>query len=133
MCAVCNNYDKYKPPAAVQKKSKLSRKGKKGMDFEEKVVDVYNKARRQPASGAFWNKPGDIITPEMLMEVKERNIVNSKGEKSITIKKEWLEKIKREAYGLGRPFWCLPFRFGNDEDIYVVIDFQDLLALIGGE
>lgn len=131
-CHQCKDYSRYKPPLPPREGSRLTRKGNKaGAAFEKKVVEIYNKvARRRPASGAFWDKPGDVIAPDMLMEAKERGTRTSKGEKTISILKEWLLKVEREALAAGRHFWCLPFRFKGDDRVYAVVDFEDLVALV---
>lgn len=77
-------------------------------------------AKRQVNSGAMWHSKGDIITQDYLMECKERGTVNARGEKTISIPKDWLEKQAKEAFQEQRSYWLLPFRYKNDEEIYVV-------------
>lgn len=123
-----------KPKVKKEKKKNLLGKVKKyqkqGMKFQDKVENTYNKkmAKQQPNSGAIWHMPGDIITEKELMECKERNTINSKGEKQITIKKLMLDKIKEEA-GFNR-VGILPFRFKGNDDIYLIADFDVWLELI---
>lgn len=83
---------------------------------ESPVVD----AKQQKNSGAMWYAKGDIITMDYLMECKERGTVNARGEKTISIPKAWLDKQEQEAFQENRHFWLLPFRYKNDETIYVV-------------
>lgn len=81
-------------------------------------------AKRQVNSGAMWHAKGDIITQDYLMECKERGTINARGEKTISIPKEWLEKQALEAFQEKRPYWLLPFRYKNDSSIYLVKSFD---------
>lgn len=86
-------------------------------------------AVRQRNSGALWYAKGDIKTEDYLMECKERGTVNSRGEKSITIPKEWLVKQELEAFQENRPYWIVPFRYKNDESIYLVKTFDQEIEM----
>lgn len=89
---------------------------------------VYD-AKRQVNSGATWHSKGDIITEEFLMECKERGTVNARGEKTISIPKEWLVKQEREAMQENRPYWLLPFHYKGDDTIYVVKSFDQEIEM----
>jgi len=86
-------------------------------------------ARRQANSGATWHSKGDIITEEFLMECKERGTVNARGEKTITIPKEWLTKQEREAMQENKPYWLLPFHYKGDDTIYVIKSFDQEIEM----
>src|SRR5690606_19464396 len=108
---------------------------KQGIDFENKVAKSYNdalrrKARRVAGSGAIWSMPGDVITEQDLIECKDRGMITARGEKQITIKKEWLDKIHIESIGTGkRPM--LAFRFAEDEeDIFVTMNINVLFEIV---
>ena len=79
-----------------------------------------NEARRQPNSGAMWFAKGDILLDHALMEVKERGTKNARGEKTISIPKEWLTKQAEEAFQEGREFWYLAFAYKNDDEVYII-------------
>lgn len=49
-----------------------------------------------PASGAFWNRKGDVRTPTLLIEHKYT------GKQQISVKSSVLDKIEREAILDGR-------------------------------
>lgn len=112
------------------------------MAFQRKVVDAYNNklketsvalnktpAYEQINSGAIWHLPGDVVTEEALMECKERGTLSAKGEKQISIKKDWLDKIAEEALASGKAP-LLPFGFKNDDEIYAIATFDLWLELI---
>lgn len=130
-----------------------SKEKKEGMGFEKRVAKQWNQkvgsgrakpaaggkpriqvetpeARRQPNSGAMWHSKGDIKLHHALMECKERGTTNSRGEKQITIPKEWLDKMEKEAFQEGREFWYLPFGYKGSEDIYLVKPFNHEMQLI---
>ena len=86
-------------------------------------------ARRQANSGAMWHSKGDIKTKDYLLECKERGTVNARGEKTISIPKEWLTKQEQEAFQENRPYWAIPFRYKNDDQIYLVKSFDQELEL----
>lgn len=128
---------------------------KEGMGFEKRVAKAWNtnvksgpsksksqpvskpriqvdsgEARRQPNSGAMWHSKGDIKLAHALMECKERGSTNSKGEKQITIPKEWLDKMELEAFQEARDYWYLPFAFKGTDDIYLVKPFNHEMQII---
>lgn len=86
-------------------------------------------AKRQVNSGALWYAKGDIKTQDYLMECKERGTVNARGEKTISIPKDWLVKQELEAFQENRPYWVLPFRYKNDESIYLVKSFDQEIEM----
>lgn len=105
-------------------------------DLEQQVADKLNniptmkEARRSRASGALWFEKGDIVDAILHPECKERkgNELKS-GEKSISIKKEWLEKAYDECKFTDRTM-CLPFRFKGDENIYCIFRNDDIAELV---
>lgn len=105
-------------------------------DLEQQVADKLNniptiqEARRSRASGALWFEKGDIVDAILHPECKERkgNELKS-GEKSISIKREWLEKAAEECKFEDKTM-CLPFRFKGDENIYCIFRNDDIAELI---
>ncbi len=142
LCHLCDGERLYKPPKEFKSIKKGPKKIKEGMAFEKRVTKTYNKsvckdnnhsdiARRRPNSGAFWSLPGDIVTRDALFEAKERGSRTSSGEKTISVHREWLEKIRDETFQrTSKRYWFLPFGFKNDEKIYVITDFEIQLQLI---
>lgn len=143
-CHICFNQAKFVPLKEVKqyrydpkKKSK-----KEGMAFENLGAAKYNQtvrkakdvARRQLNSGAMAHALGDVITEESLTaaltEFKERGSTTAKGEKTISIKKEWLEKLKWEASQMNREYYFLPFRYKNDDTEYVAMEYDILLSYV---
>ena len=66
-----------------------------------------------------------------MFESKTQEIERARGHKQFTIKREWLEKLEREAPDENMEYWSLAFSFkDNDEKIYAVMDQQLLLDCI---
>jgi len=124
----------------------VNREKKKGFDWERKIAEIFNDKlaiknwKRIPGSGALGtilnisSLRGDVkgnfnfMTKPILVEAK----TGYGGSKQLTIKKEWLDKIKEEAdtvYGI--PILVCKFlnaRVGVKN--FVVMDMDDFLDLI---
>lgn len=85
---------------------------------QERKVAKALKGKLVANSGASDFVAGDVTTDDMLIECK--TCVENK--KSFSIKKEWLEKNKEEAFEMGKSYSALAFNFGPDTDNYYVID-----------
>jgi hypothetical protein len=144
-CFKCFGFNLYKPikeKTGLKAKSDRRMEKKEGMDFENRGTRSYNKAvqtakqvaHRQLASGALHYALGDMITEESLTaalaEFKERGSKDARGEKQITIKRDWLEKLKDEARQMKREYYFLPFSFKGDTKDYVAMEYDMLLAYV---
>lgn len=99
---------------------------------QEKAVAKAVGGKKVANSGATAFNKGDVITDNMLIECK--TCMDNK--KSFSIKKEWLEKNKEEAFEMGKSYSALAFNFGPDTDNYYVIDeklFKILKEVIDNE
>ena len=68
---------------------------------------------------------GDVMTRNYLIECKVRR---HRGRKEIAIKKEWLEKLKKEAKKVNK-MPLLIFKFKGDHFYYVVLELNDFRKL----
>lgn len=105
-------------------------------DLEQQVADKLNRvptmteARRSIMSGALWFETGDVQDSILHPECKERQGNTLKtGEKSMSIKKDWLEKATNECK-FNKKTMVLPFRFKNDENIYAIMEFDNIAELV---
>lgn len=110
-------------------------------DLEQAVADRINalpttkqynesrNARRQIRSGAIWFMPGDVADTVILAECKERSTTTAKGEKTITVPKEWLDKLDEEAELMGK-YPTFAFRYKNDVNIYSINHFEVLEEMV---
>lgn len=89
---------------------------------QEKVVASYLEGQTTPNSGATPFKKGDVITEDTIIECKTK----TKEVTSHSIKKEWIEALRKECISMGKDYWAIVFDFGTQElkDQYVVIPIQ---------
>ena len=94
---------------------------------EESVAKAVG-GRRTPNSGAtdFGGKSDVDITNLFNIECKTK----TSNSESISIKKEWLLKNKREATFDGNPYSAIAFNFGPDSNNYYIIEEYLFLELI---
>lgn len=128
------NRKKYKKTAVYNQK--VAQSEDSWEDLEQTVADQLNmvptmqEARRSRASGALWFEKGDIVDSILHPECKERTGRALKsGTRSMSIQREWLEKAKEEVRHSNK-IMCLPFRFKEDANTYVIFDFDDIAELI---
>lgn len=67
-------------------------------------------------SGATGFYKGDVRTEHCLIECKTA----TKEVKSVSIKKEWLDKLKQEQFSMGKLYSILAFDFGDGNDYYII-------------
>lgn len=130
--------DKFK---AKHKKNKVYDKRKADAEnswegLEDDMVAELNKvptmaeARRSRASGATWFEKGDVLHSILNLECKERTGNELQGgDKSISIKKSWLDKAEEEAIGEDR-IMALPFRFKSDDKNYIIMEAHNIIELV---
>ena len=95
---------------------------------EEQVAKAVG-GHRVANSGATPFNKGDVITEHFAIECK--TMMTEK--KSMSIKKEWIEGIKEEAFGMGKDHWAIAFNFGNslrNKENYYIIDEKSMKQLI---
>lgn len=85
--------------------------------------------KRQSNSGATPFQKGDVITKLFAIEAK----TSMTPKQSISIRKEWLDKIRREAFAMGKPYSALAFDFGTsslgNKETFYIIDEQLFIKL----
>ena len=127
-CHLCSGYRFYEPQKMRKRLGKRIKKD--GVDFENEVVADWNDmvlGKRVFGSGAFPGLDGDVDLVEMLGECKLRGTVNARGEETFSVTKGMLKKIKQEANYRKIP--VLPFKFKGDNTTYIILEYDDILAL----
>ena len=97
-------------------------------DKQEKRTAKYLGGKQVSNSGAAKFVAGDVELDDWLIECK----TVTKEQKTFTIKKEWLEKNKEEAFQMGKHYSALAFDFGDFGDRYYVVDEKTFLEMKGG-
>lgn len=84
-------------------------------------------------SGASFQKGDEQIRGiiNIMEELKTQQPDRARGHKQFTIKREWLDKLDREAKVEGMEFWYLKFAFcDTDTDSYTVIDTTQMMSMV---
>ena len=87
---------------------------------QEQQIAKAIKGKVQPNSGAANFVAGDVKTDYCLVDAK--TVMSSK--KSVSIKKEWLHKIKDEAFAMNKDFGVVAINFGPNEPNFFILDEQ---------
>ena len=98
-------------------------------DRQEKTVAKKIQGKQTSNSGATPFQKGDVVTDNWLVECKTSTTEKS----SFSIKRDWLDKNKEEAFAMGKDYNALCFDFGDNGERYYVIDektFKEVLQWI---
>lgn len=71
-------------------------------------------------SGATKFSKGDVRTKEWLLECK----TCTEPRKSFTLKREWFDKNKEEAFAMHKDYSAVVFDFGDGEQFYVIEEYM---------
>lgn len=98
---------------------------------QESRVAKNLKGKKQANSGATPFFKGDVVTDDFCIECK--TAVTEK--QSMSIKADWIEKLKEEAFAMNKPYWAVAFNFGglnNKENFYIINEqlFKELVEHI---
>ena len=83
---------------------------------QEKQVAKKLGGKQVSNSGATAFHKGDVKTDSWLIECK----TCTTEKKSFSIKQEWLDKNKEEAFAMGKDYSALAFDFGSGNNYYIV-------------
>ena len=80
--------------------------------------------KRQSNSGATPFQKGDVVIGLFAIEAK----TSMTPKQSISIRKEWIDKIRQEAFAMGKPYSTVAFDFGigslGSKETFYIIDEQ---------
>lgn len=85
-------------------------------DKQEKHIAKVLDGKQTANSGATAFSKGDIRTDLFLIEAK----TVTKSQKSFTVKKEWLEKNKEEAFAMNKQYSAVAIDFGDGDNFYII-------------
>lgn len=141
-CFLCYKGSKYIEPKkktyGIKKNynKKSNRMGSQAEEINHKNNEATITASMTPNSGAGKIKGDEQIRGlvNIMQEVKTQEIIRARGHNQFTIKREWLDKLEKEAPLENMEFWYLVFSFkDNDDKLYNVIDnkqMQDMIATL---
>lgn len=70
----------------------------------------------QVSSGSGNFRKGDVFTERCLIDCK----TSMKEVKSVSVKKEWLEKIREQCRGMRKQYPIIAFDFGDGDNYYII-------------
>lgn len=83
---------------------------------QEKAVAKTVGGRQVSNSGATTFNKGDVTTDRVLIECK----TCTKPQSTFTVKREWIEKNREEAFAMGKDYSALAVDFGDGEQHYII-------------
>ena len=87
-------------------------------NIQEKRVAKAMGGRQVIGSGATPFLKGDVVVDKLFIEAKTK----MEPSKSISVKKEWLEKAKEQALAMRKEDYALVISMGDGKDYYVIED-----------
>lgn len=120
---------------------------RKGRNFEYQLVDIFNehvrrsKWKRNPTSGAmgtFLNEPhlsGDVngVLDAYPRRFKIESKVGYGGAKQLTLKKEWIDKVREEAVNDSHSIPLLIGKFSGAREgtrVFIVMDVDTFVDFL---
>ena len=85
-------------------------------DRHEKRTAKNIGAKVQTSSGSSSFLKGDVVSNKCLIECK----TCTSEKKSMSIKKEWLEKLSEQCFAMGKKHPILAFDFGDGDNYYIL-------------
>lgn len=84
--------------------------------------------RKTANSGATTFSKGDVVTDDLLIECKTCTTL----QKTFTIKREWINKNRDEAFAMHKSYSALAIDFGDGEQHYLIDEklFKKLINFI---
>lgn len=97
---------------------------------ESKVAKTVG-GQRIPNSGATPFSKGDVTTDLILIECKTKVTPSN----SMSVKKEWIDKNREEAFAMNRPYSAVAIDFGDGNNYYIIDEklFRKLQEYLRGE
>ena len=95
---------------------------------QENSVALALGGTRTPNSGAATFSAGDIVVRDASLLVECKTPMTDKD--SFSIKKDWIEKNKMEAFEMRLDNHCIAFNFGPDQPNYYIIDERTMKFLV---
>lgn len=85
---------------------------------QEKRIAKALGGKRVIGSGATPFLKGDVIVDKLFIEAKTK----MEPSKSISVKREWLEKAKEQALATRKEDYALAISFGDNKEFYIIED-----------
>ena len=83
---------------------------------ERRISSHFADGKQVIGSGSTPFLKGDVITEDFFIECKTK----VKPSSQITVKREWIEKAREQAYQMRKPYFILALSFGDTSDYYLM-------------
>ena len=93
---------------------------------QEKYVAKKLGGKVNANSGATDFIKGDVLVNDILVECK--TVMQKKN--SVSIKKEWLDKLKKEAFSTNKIYRMLAFNFEPNGEMFYILDEKFIYSII---
>ena len=129
-----------KKPYSLKRVSRRQDK-RQGSDFEEKTRKIVSDVMSDKPvvqltinSGATTKEKGDVQIEGLvtaMIEDKTKTVVHtSRGEKTFTIRRDWMNKLLKESKQHNKEFHWLMFNFHqHDNEIYAITEADHILSM----
>lgn len=87
-------------------------------NIQEKRIAKFLGGRQVIGSGSTPFLKGDVVTSNLFVEAKTK----MEPSKSISVKKQWLENAKEQAYSQRKEDYTVAISFGDGKDYYIIED-----------
>ena len=87
-------------------------------NIQEKRIAKALGGRQVIGSGSTPFLKGDVVTDNLFIEAKTK----MEPSKSISVKKQWLEKAKEQEYSQRKEDYTVAISFGDGKDYYIIED-----------
>lgn len=143
-CHLCSTQDyhyqsriKNKPKQMASRQAKVNDRSGSGFEYKNTKANQAllsgATSRQTPNSGAGQIKGDEEIRGiiRVMEELKEQNKSLKGGNKSFSLQKEWLLKLRREATAAEKEFWYLKGCFGEDDNTpFVVVEPDMIMSMV---
>ena len=83
---------------------------------QEKIIAKAVGGKKVANSGATTFNKGDVVTDRVLIEAKTCTSLK----KSFSVKREWIDKNREEAFAMGKQYSAVAIDFGDGEQHYII-------------
>lgn len=85
-------------------------------NIQEKRIAKAVGGKQVIGSGSTPFLKGDVVTEDLFVEAKTK----MEPSKSISVKKQWLEKAKEQSYQMRKRDYAVAISFGDGKDYYII-------------
>ncbi len=97
-------------------------------DLQETYVAKLLNGQKNSNSGAGLYRKGDVVVPNASLLIECKTCMEDKN--SFSIKKEWIDKNRADAFNVRADENCIAFNFGPEQENFFIIDEKLMKFLV---